>query len=863
MAHHKPPKWADWLVEKICPEEYLEEVQGDLHEAFRWREQDRGISYARRKFWIEALKTVRLAKFKTPAYLKFVSRHLLTNYLKTSSRHLGRHKSYLLINVLGLSLALTLCIVGYVNWKFDFDFDQFHTEIDKIYRVTTIKSSSLEMYGVCPAPIRDLSPSLHPSIVGAIALDSWNVNVNKGENTYAETVHFTDSAFLEWFDFPLVAGTAEISIPNRVLVTEKMAKKYFGAKNAVGETLTFYADDQRKRDLVISGILKDPPLNSSIQFGFLTHPSNQIQRTGEPLLSNDWKRWQDAIFLVVDQPQAIPQILKALNTHIPAHQQALPQFNSKRFHLEPYKEMAYRSRIERGEALQQSMPSSAIWMNILMAVLLLLCACLNFANTTVALAGKRLKEIGVRKVLGGSQGQLIQQLLLESFLISLLALVVALPLANYVLGLYNQLYSFLDLKLSLLDNLPLLLFLVLAVLVATLLAGAYPAFYISSFNPKRVFHGAVKFGGPNWVSRILIGLQVSISLIALIAGFTFARNAHFQQTADLGFEREGVQAVVITDESTFTILRNELQRDPRIIASAGVHSHIGDSCPRVECSINGEKEEVEYMIIGEDYLELMNIRTTQGRSFNYALQTDYENAIMVNEKFVASFLPHVDPIGQTVVFFDSLQCQIVGVVGNFMQDSFHDPLRPLVFRLGKANQFEYLAIKTKAEDMLPVRSAVEAVWKKQFPMRPFEHYFQDDFWALTLQLTNNIKWFMLIIALVTFLLTVTGLFALISLQVLKLNKEIAIRRILGASLANLSIRLNKNYLWIIAVGILFGCAVGSWLAFQMLNGIYNIHAGMSTPLLVLAAASTLLVVLLTLAIKMVQVMKSNPAEVLK
>lgn len=863
MAHAEPPKWAYWLVEKICPEEYLEEVQGDLHEAFRWREQARGISYARRKFYLEALKTIRLAKFKVPDFMRPISGHLLKNYFKTTYRHLGRHKAYLFINVLGLSLALTLSIVAYINWKFDADFNQFHTEIDKIYRVTTIKSSTLEMYGISPAPISDLARSIHPAVLEAIPLDSWNVTVNKGENTYAEVLHFTEAAFFKWFDFSLVAGTADISMPNRVLLTERMAKKYFGNQDPIGQTLSFYAGDTRKREFVISGVLKNPPLNSSIQFSFITHPSNQLLSSGEKLLSNDWKRWRDAIFLVVENPEAVPGILNELNRHIPAHQLALPAFNSKGFHLEPFKEMANRSRIDREEALLESLPASAIWMNILMAILLLICACLNFANTTISLAGKRLKEIGVRKVLGGSQAQLIQQLLLESFLICLLALFVALPLADYVLGVYNQLYSFLDLKLALLDNLPLLLFLLLTVLVATLLAGAYPALYISSFNPTRVFHGAVKFGGSNWVSRILIGLQVSISLIALIAGFTFARNAHFLQTADLGFERSGVQAVVTNDAATFTVLRNELQKDPRILASAGVHSHIGDSCPRIECSINGQKEEVEYMIIGEDYLELMNFQTSKGRSFNYEMQSDYETAIMVNEKFVADFLSTQNPIGQKAIFFDTLQCHIVGVVKNFMQDGFHDPLRPLVFRLGKADQFEYLAIKTKAEDLLPVRSKVEEVWKEKFPMQPFEHYFQDDFWALSLQLTTNIKWFMMIIAIVTFLLTITGLFALMSLNVLKLNKEIAIRRVFGASFADLSLLLNKNYLLIISAGILLGCTLGTWIAFQLLNSIYNIHAGMSTPLLLVAAGSTLLVVLLTLGIKMIQVMKSKPAEILK
>lgn len=864
MRHSDPPKWADWFIEKICPEKYLEEVQGDLHEAFYWRAEAKGLGYARRKFYMEAAKTIRLAQLNPSSLMKNLSYHLLKNYVKTAYRHLGRHKAYLMVNLLGLSLALALCIVAYINWKFDADFDLFHPHADKIFRVTTIKSNSLEIYGVCPAPIVEAAKMNHAGVIDAISLDSWNVNVNKGLDTYTEVIHFTESSFLDWFHFPLIEGAAEIDNPNRLLITERMAKKYFSEGNPIGQSLILFPGEPRKRELVISGILKNPPLNSSIQFNFITHFSNQVRSSGEAMLPNDWKLWRDAVFLVVENPENNASILEHLNQHIPSHQLALPNFESKAFFLEPFKGMAHHSTNFRWEELRSSLPSFSIWMNIVMAILLLLTACLNFANTTVALAGKRLKEIAVRKVMGGSQPQLIQQLMLENLMVCLLALALAIPLAVYVLSIYNQLYaSLLDLKLSLLKNLPLIGFLLMAVLITTLIAGSYPAFYISSFNPNRIFKGTVKFGGSNLVSRILLGLQVAISLVALVAGFTFARNAHFQQTADLGFERNGIQAVEIEDASTFTKLKDEIQQNPKILAAAGVHSHIGDSCPRVDCSINGQKEEVEYMMVGEGYLELMDIQTTQGRSFKARMQMDYETSIIVNEKFVADFLPEVNPIGQKVILFDSLQYNIIGVVKNFMQDSFVDPLRPLVLKFSQPDQFEYLVVKTDPADMYEVQSYLATVWKNQFPMKPFVHYFQGDFLARTMQLTKNIKWFMIIIAMVTLFLTITGLFALISLNVLKRSKEIAIRRIFGATPGHISYILNKHYVWIISFGILLGCSFGAWFSTKLISKIYNIHAGFNTALLMLAAICTLVFVMLTIGIKIIQVLQRNPAEVLK
>jgi len=354
-----------------------------------------------------------------------------------------------------------------------------------------------------------------------------------------------------------------------------------------------------------------------------------------------------------------------------------------------------------------------------------------------------------------------------------------------------------------------------------------------------------------------------IAIIAVVVSLSFYNNAVFQQEADLGFNRTGIQTVWTGDESTFEVLNNEIQQNPMVQGAAGVRHHVGASCPRHEFDLNGVKYEAEYMEIGKDYLSVMDIPVLQGRAFDQQLETDFQTAILINEKFANDYFKNQDPIGQEVTFFDTLNCKVIGVVGNFMQNNFFDPLRPLVLKFSKPNRFQYIAVRSEARNLEAVETALASTWKVHFSNRPFEHLYQDEFIANALEISNNIKTSMMTLAIITLALTITGLFALVSLSILKRMKEIAVRRVLGASISNISFLVNRSYFFIILVGILLGSVVGGMAAFQFLNGIYSIHAGISSAVVGVAASITLLAVGSTIGIKIWQVMRMNPAEVLK
>ncbi|MFK7935582.1 MAG: ABC transporter permease [Saprospiraceae bacterium] len=788
---------------------------------------------------------------------------MLTNYFKVIWRHLQRHKSYVLINVIGLSLALALCMVGYLNWKFDYDYDRFHAQQSEIYRVEAVKKQNSEKYGFVPVALADRMVADHPAVTAAAKMDRREGVIRFADQTPPEGIHFAKADFMEMMTFPLVEGTLNLNDPAQIALTERMAKKYFGEQNAIGKTLTIFADTDFRREVQVSGVLKNVPKNSSINMDFLTSLNNRTYYSESELDDTNWSNWIGALFLKIDDAEQLNSVTEQLQSYVAIHQATQKDADWEQFMLDPMVGLADRAREVRWNILLPDLPPSAIWGNIIMALLILLTACLNFANTTISLAGRRLREIGVRKVMGGTQRQIAIQLLGESFLICAIAAVLSIPLADMICGAYNQMWEYINLNISVFDNYSLIVFLIGVTILTSLIAGSYPAFYVSSFSPKRIFQGNVQFGGTNLLSRILLGTQVAISLVTIVTGLMFAYNAQFQQTADLGYERNGIQAVQVFDEATFTTLQNEVSKLPAIQLSAGANSHIGDVASRTDIKIAGQNYESEFLSVGDNYLEVMGLKIVAGRGFDYQLETDRQETIVVDEKFVANFLPNEDPIGKTVTVFDNESRRIIGVVQSFMQDNFFDPMRPTFLTLSNQKNFEHLVLKTNTNQMLEVRDALAAIWKTNFPNKPFRHKYQSDFLVQSVTVTNNIKWSMLAIAFISILLTITGLSALVSLNVLKRAKEVAIRRVLGASMGGIFYLLNRQFSGVLLFGCIAGITGGAYLSMMLLDSIYQVHSGLSYSLLLISGIAILLVILGVLLNKLRIVAASDPAQILQ
>ncbi len=788
---------------------------------------------------------------------------MIKNYLKIVLRNMWRYKGYTLLNIVGMGIGIAALVWGYQDYRFCFSFDDFHKDGNKIYRALSYKEGTDGVKGVFPMAIVKQAKSEFAGISEAVRYDSRGLNIRYDKNDpFAEQAHFTDPSFFDLFNFPLVAGTNNITDKKAVLITERIAKKYFGNQSAVGKSLIFYSGDTYAIPLTVTGVLKDIPENSTLQFGFITNFENYLKGDGTKIAPDDWEWLLDAAFFKIPNETDALVIAKSLSKYIPLQNNVRKDWKVSGFKFISLKENALITELGYNN-LQERPQDSATYGPFILAILIFLSACLNFSNTTVSRANRRLKEIGMRKVMGCSYRQLVFQMLLECSFIVVLAVLLSVLLNAFWFPTFNKMFGMVKLTADYFNDVRLLLFIGFTAVITTFLAGSYPAFYISRFNPSIIFRGTVKFGGTNLFSRIMLGLQLSIALITVIAGIAFARNAAFQRDYDYGYNIENIIGTVVTDTAAFSAFRNEVAAIPRVTALAGTRHHIGFGFRNAVIEAEGKKSESNYLEVGRDYIKTMNLEIAGGRDFDSHMEGDYTNSILITQNLAARYAwKDQEALGKKI-FIDSVNYTVVGLLQDFHPDGVFNPVEPAVFKLTKENRYQYLVVQAKAADQEIVNSKIKDAWKKIFPMKPYTGFFQNELKKETYDTTKSIakifSWF----AIISILLTTTGLFALISLTTLKKMKEIALRKVVGAKPSHIFMLINKGYFWIFLTASVIGCYAGYALTKILLDLIFKVNSGIAISTLLISVAVLFFLAGLTSGIKVWQAVKSSPIKDLR
>jgi ABC-type antimicrobial peptide transport system permease subunit len=703
-----------------------------------------------------------------------------------------------------------------------------------------------------------------PGIEKAVRYDSRGMNIKGSQSEpFTEQVYFTDPSFFSLFNFPVVKGTNDITDLNAVLLTESMAKKYFGNQDPVGKTLLFYAGESYARPLTVKGVLKDVPMNSSIRFGILTNFENQLQPDGSKIRPDDWSWFIDAAFFKIPNQSDANAFAEKLKKYLPLQNKAREDWKASGFALISLRDQAKEYDYIESNGLYRRPEDSATYGPFVLAFLIFISACLNFSNTTVARSNKRLKEIGMRKVMGSTFAQLIMQMLLECTAIVVTAIALSVLLNTWWLPFFNSMFEGVQVEANYFHDTTLLLFLGGMLVVTSLLAGAYPAFYVSSFNPSSIFRGGIKFGGSNLFSRLMLGLQLSIAIITVIAGIAFARNSEFQRTYDYGYNLENIIGVSLGDAKKFDALKNEVEKIPEITGVAGTRSHIGYGYRNVVAETQGLKKEVNYLEIGTDYLKVMNLKTVDGRSFDTHMESDYANALMITQKMAAMYgWTDNEALGKQI-HIDSVTYSVIGVLKDFHSSELFEPLEPVAMKLTKEDRFQYLVIQARPQNLTAVYNKTKDAWAKLFPLIPFNGFYQNEITAEGYRVSNSIAQIFSWFAIVSVLLTATGLFALVSLTVLKRMREIALRRVVGARPGHILMLVNKGYFWIFLISGFLGCYGGWALTKLLLDMIFKINVGVNTSTLTNSVAALFVITAITTGIKVWQVIKTNPVKLLR
>jgi putative ABC transport system permease protein len=789
---------------------------------------------------------------------------MFKNYFTIIIRNFGRNKMHTLINMIGLGVGIAAVVWGFQNYRYSFSYDHFHKNGKDIFRVLTKVKGSDNLRGGCPVPLARFAKNDFPVIKEAVRWESRGLNVKAAQGEPLESeAHFTEPAFFDVFNFPLVEGTQNLTDHSTVLITEKAAKKFFGTEDPVGKILTFYSDESFSKPLTVTGVLKDPPLNSSIQFELITHTDNQLTAEGSLIKNDDWKWFSDAVFVKLSNASEAPSLSKDLSKYLPMVDNARKDVQLVSFHLRPLSQLSDGFEIQ-SNALSVRPPDSASYGPLALAILILLSACLNFANTSVAQSNRRLKEMGVRKVMGSSLRQIILQQLLECAVVVLIAIGLSMLFNNFWLPVYNSMFNNVNVHANYLSDGILIAFLVSLLFGVTILAGVYPAFYISRFNTASIFRGSVKFGGSHLFSRILLGLQISISFITVIAGVAFSKNSTFQRNYDYGYEKANVIGVDLQSETAFTAVRNEFVKIPEIEQMTGTRSNIGFYYRWLPLDGNGEKKQSIFLEAGENYVDVMKLKLVAGRSFNKADQGDYGQSMLINENLAFQFGWRPEKaIGQQIRKNDTSMFTVVGVLKDFEQNTLFDPVQPVAMSLARPEKYSQIIIRAKQGYLSSVYNQAKASWAKLYPMKPFRGYYQDELSAQASSVNENIATIFSGFAIISMLMAATGMFALVSLTVLKRTREIAIRKVVGASGRHIFQLVMNGYILIFILSAGIGCYAGYALSRLLMDLIFRINAGVGISSLILSFIGVLLISTLTIGSRVWLVLRTKATEVLK
>jgi ABC-type antimicrobial peptide transport system permease subunit len=516
-----------------------------------------------------------------------------------------------------------------------------------------------------------------------------------------------------------------------------------------------------------------------------------------------------------------------------------------------------------GEQLRWGFPPSAILGPGIMAIFLLLLACFNFTNTSIAISGKRLKEIGIRKTMGGVRSQLVVQFLSESLVMCLLSLIVGLLLAEMLVPAYNSLWPGIKLVISYTENIFFFAFLVLLLIFTAVIAGTYPAFYVTSFKPVSILKGRLTFGGTNWFTRTLLTFQFAISLLCIISSVAYIRNAEYQRDYDLGYKKNGVIIAPVSGEQEFNAYRNVLAMNKDIEVIAGSRSHVSDNYYKEPVKFESVEHQVEIVDIGDDYLKAMNISVLAGRDFEKDSETDKKESVLVSEAFIKQFKISDNPVGKRLLWRDSVQLYIVGTVSDILTDGFWKAAAPVMLHYVGPDEYRQIVVSASADQLVGVNDYMKEAWKKVSPNTLYSGKYTDGNMYATQMINTNAVRIFGFLGIIAALMSATGLFALVSLNILKKMKEIGVRKVLGASRGNIARVINKEFVIIMLIASMLGGVLGYFMIDKMMDAIWEYYLPVNFITLGICVSVLFLVAFVTVGYKTIVTALMNPVNTLR
>lgn len=847
-----PPGLPDRFLRWFCRRDLLEYIRGDLHELYSERVAKDGKRMANLAYYWDVFRFVRISNFRK---VKNSNTIMIGNYLKVGIRSLKKNWANSFINISGLSLSVGCAITTFLFADFFFNLNSMHENRENIYQVVSHidENQTDQLYGPSPMIIGNRLKQDYPQVDEFARVQYKRGNVKFGKNVFRELIQFADPSLLTIFDFPLVTGDESSLTQNSIMIDSEIAKKYFGNTEPLGKRIDIKFGETVK-SFEVTGIFGKFPNNTSFGPRILLHVDNYFLLEGT---KNNWIDEAKATFVSLEEnadQTTLGQLLKDYQAIQNEANSAAPVLGFELISFTEIPNLAGRM----GDSIVQGNDKGGTIGIAITGILLILFACLNYINIAIASATTRLKEIGVRKVMGGTRSGIAQQFLTENFLTCAFAMIIGV-LACYFLLLpgFNQI-SPVEIPFSFSSVSTAVLYFIGLFLILGFLSGSYPSFYISRFQTLNIFKGEKSLGGKNYLSRILLTGQFLLAFITILGCFIFTDNAQYVKQISWGYEPEGILAFPIQENSNLEAFKNEAANHPDVIQLATSKHHLGVANNLVPFDYLENQFKVLAYDVEPGYLKTMNMTLMEGRFFN---SDGDENTIVINELF-AEKMGWSDPLGKTIAFGGANKT-VVGVISNVFHSFFdNDIQRPMIFTsTGAATDF--LVIRTTEAAIVGLDEALKEEWNKIAPYDPYVSVYQADLFDRAYDNVDANIWFMLTLSILTIFLSCLGLYGLLAFTLQNRLKEFSIRKVLGASRINIIKLANKEFIWIVIISFGVGTPLGILLMNSFIEAFFKMSKPFSVIPVIICFLITILTIVITVYAQIKKVSKVNPASVLR
>jgi len=814
---------------------------------------------------------------------------MIRNYLKIAMRALWRSKGHSFINISGLSLGISCCILIVLFIKDEWTFDRFHSKADRIFRAYAI-----EDYGEnqrffdtnTPFPMGPALKENFAEVEEMVRINPISTQIKVEDALFSEQVMIAGQGFFTVFDFEVVSGdkTTALDDPAHVLISQTMATKFFGKSDPIGKDIAILLRDKFE-NFTVKAVLKDPPANSSITFTMLISDLNYPRLYSESTLTTAWFNITPETYVLVKEgveretlEKKFPPVFRTLLGE--AYER------SKYFvGLQPLTSIHLDTTFPTAIAPVSDPKYSYILGAI--ATLILVVACINFVTLSIGRSLKRTKEVGIRKVVGAQRRQLIFQFIGEAVIITIIALLIGVILSVVSLPVFNDLSAK---QLQITPDPFMGLVLIALIVIIGLMAGSYPAFFLSAFNPMVILKGSAKAGNNKQrVRKVLVGIQLVLSIFLISSTLLMYRQLNFLQKKNLGFARDQLMVIQLNVNRSGRLserIRAGFEKAEQFKSEMSNVQGVGEVCASSHDFGNGSWTNVGYTdekgvyrtfnvnIIDDDYLPSMKMELAMGRNFSDSHPSDSKRGIIVNEAFAREY-GWKDPIGQHIPGKDFVEHEVIGVVKDFNYASLYTAVEPLVLALDPAipmsgienininnSPIPKLLVRLEAGKMADAIDGVKGVWNRLTGGEEFDFSFVDQALAAQYRNDQNLGRIVSTASMLAILIGSLGLYGLASLALQNRTREISIRKVFGASQRSLLILLSREYFFLVAISLALSIPVTIYLMNQWLSSFeYRIDIG--ADIFILAGGLSLAIALVTISYQIVKTAWTQPAETLK